>query len=291
MPLVLHIRESQQAGLNFEEAFRLDACSAEPIQFEDRVVIHAKCGSKSRYRYVGFGQISGITYDPDPKKVKATIADYLSFPIPVPPRINKRSYENPSHGLRRLRDHHAEQQALRWLSNSEYVAILHKGLGELSAPKAQIYSAAMPTEHYDDSIDSEIRRIIEITIQRPFRAAANRRLRLIAYPQGCAVTGDVFSIEPGQTLCEVNHIKPVGDGGPDSIRNLILLSPSAHRAWNSGMISLGDDGQILRSPRLKSHELRGRSEHPNVAWLPAAPSQRPAAAFLQWHRQNRFLLT
>jgi putative restriction endonuclease len=264
MPLVLHVRADQQKGINFETSFRFKS-GRDLIKIGALAVMHAQTSSGGRYRYVAVGDIADLIEDADSSFIQAVIGNYLSFTRPIQPRKDGLAYEKPFHGLRRIRDHHSEQQ----VDQRQFAEFEVPGLVNLP--------------------EQETRRIIEQISQRPVRDSANRRIGLSTYTSGCAITGDMLSIKPGATLCEVHHIQPVGDRGPDSIRNLILLSPSAHRAWDAGLISLADDGKVLRSPRLRPTEIGGRSERPGYAWLPAGESRRPAQGFLRWHRENRFV--
>lgn len=288
MPFIFHVRTSEQEGINFELSFRYRlATSGRNPQVGDWAVFHARSGANRRYHFVGIGQVGDITADSDEHKVRAVIASYISFPNMLPPRRKDGLlYVEPYHGLRRLRDHHAEQQNLREITLADLLGIVEDGFREETATQAR---AGYPEPRIAGMAEPDLsdpRRLLEILVRRDFRDRANRRTCLAAYWDGCAITGDVLSPGDGRTLCEASHIVPVAERGPDSIRNLILLSPSAHKAWDAGLVAIGADGTLLRSPRLRPRELAFRADCNGKAWLPRSESDRPAPEFLARHRRR-----
>uniref|UniRef100_UPI001953CABF HNH endonuclease n=1 Tax=Klebsiella aerogenes TaxID=548 RepID=UPI001953CABF len=63
---------------------------------------------------------------------------------------------------------------------------------------------------------------------RIMRERAFRRVVLRAYDERCAVTGLKLINGGGRAEVVAAHIKPVAANGPDSIRNGIALSGTAH---------------------------------------------------------------
>jgi len=88
---------------------------------------------------------------------------------------------------------------------------------------------------------------------------------------------------------EAAHIRPVEKGGPDSIRNGLALSGTAHWMFDRGLIGLSDDLDILISRQVNDPAgVEGIINGSGRALTPARDSERPHPAFLRWHRENCF---
>src|SRR5690606_634190 len=100
------------------------------------------------YQYIGAGAIEAIHNETDSGQSFALIRDYVQFPHPLPPRKKDGSaYETPYHGLRRLRDHHAEQTSVRNLSEEDYEGIVCDGFAGQSG-------AALPRAGFAEPMQS-----------------------------------------------------------------------------------------------------------------------------------------
>ena len=116
-----------------------------------------------------------------------------------------------------------------------------------------------------------------------------RRIVLRAYDQRCAVTGLKLINGGGRAEFEAAHIRPVERNGPDSLRNGIALSGTAHWMFDRGLISLADDLEILVSRQVNDQEgVRAMINRSGQALPPQRLSDRPHPHFLQWHRENCF---
>ena len=71
------------------------------------------------------------------------------------------------------------------------------------------------------------------------RDAAFARVVQAAYGATCADTGLKIIKGGGRAEVQAAHIRPVKDKGPDSVRNGIALSATAHWMFDRGLISLG----------------------------------------------------
>ena len=108
-----------------------------------------------------------------------------------------------------------------------------------------------------------------------------------AYGRRCAATGE--RVLP---VLEAAHIRPYSEGGEHRVDNGLLLRSDLHTLFDQGYVSVTPEYRIEVSARLKSDfgngkdylVLRGRS----IA-LPTNQKERPAAEFLAWHNENRFL--
>ena len=95
----------------------------------------------------------------------------------------------------------------------------------------------------------------------------------------------------GRTELEAAHIKPKGDGGPDSVNNGICLNRRLHWAFDNGLWSLSQDVHVLVSAKalkIEGNEYLQCFEGQSLE-LPQNPDEQPKAEYLKWHRENIFL--
>lgn len=109
------------------------------------------------------------------------------------------------------------------------------------------------------------------------------RTSLIAYWQGCSVTG-CQQIE----LLRASHIKPWRCSSNTErldIYNGLLLLPNLDACFDSGLISFDDNGKILISSKLDQSTLRQLCIDSN---LKMSRVEQRHKDYLQYHRENRF---
>lgn len=119
---------------------------------------------------------------------------------------------------------------------------------------------------------------------------ASFRFRVVeqAYQGRCALTGVRMTNGNGRAEVDAAHIRPVEHNGPDSVRNGLALMKSVHWAFDRGLVSLSDDGEILLVDRgIDDAVLRLFSDE-RRARLPLQEDLRPHGAFLNWHRTHVF---
>ncbi len=118
---------------------------------------------------------------------------------------------------------------------------------------------------------------------------AFRRAVLHAYDARCAVTGWKLINGGGRAEAEAAHIRPVERGGPDSVRNGLALSGTAHWMFDRGLIGLSDDLDILISRQVNDRpSVEAIVNRSGKALVPELAAMRPHPAFLGWHRDNCF---
>jgi putative restriction endonuclease len=202
----------------------------------------------------------------------AVLRYFLEFPSPVPQAAIERSPK-------------AFQQAVLHIDYDKAEHIVKLGLAVTSpSPDARIgYADA------DELITSVDRPLIERVQRRPVRDAAFR-LHVVerAYAGRCALTGIRMTNGLGRAEADAAHIKPVDKGGPDTVRNGIALTKSMHWAFDRGLISLTDSGEILLVDRGLDNTFLRLLPESRQAHLPRQEEQRPHSAFLSWHRINVF---
>ena len=222
---------------------------------------------------------------PDPDKAdhyRALIEEgsYLPFEPTVAHRIDGEPVE---------RDLANAQAAVRPLSNSDFARIIALGLPEDDTlprvgkiePLDRVHDPQMPFETE--------RPIVQTLLNRPFRDRAFRRAVLHAYDARCAVTGWKLINGGGRAEAEAAHIRPVEHGGPDSVRNGLALSGTAHWMFDRGLIGLSDDLDILISRQVNDRpSVEAILNKTGKALVPELSAMQPHPAFLGWHREHCF---
>ena len=113
-----------------------------------------------------------------------------------------------------------------------------------------------------------------------------RKAVLEVYDKQCAISG--LKIDPIRQilLLDACHIVPFAQTTDDTIRNGIALSPTFHRAFDSGLIAIDDDYRLLVHPKLKDHNpLAGiRQYEYKTIFLPNQEQFYPSLIRLAEHR-------
>lgn len=108
-----------------------------------------------------------------------------------------------------------------------------------------------------------------------------------AYRRRCAITG-----ESTLPVLEAAHIVPFAESGPNEVANGMLLRSDFHKLFDLGFVTVTPDLHIQVSQRIREEWFNGkvyyRLHGKPLTNLPDAPAQRPDAAFLLWHNENRY---
>ena len=184
------------------------------------------------------------------------------------------------------------QSAVRPVSPIDFDRIVERGISEndtlLPRDGDLEVLAGFQEEQVPFAFEQPRERIEQFT-SRIVRDRVFRRLVLRAYDERCAITG--LKLINGGGRAEVNaaHIRPVEKDGPDIVQNGIALSGTVHWMFDRGLISLGDELEILISRQVNDPEgIRSFINKSGAAHLPIDSRQRPHPRFLQWHRENCF---
>ena len=184
------------------------------------------------------------------------------------------------------------QSAVRAISSSDFNRIITLGLNEdepllprvgEAIPMFSLAEEQVPFE-FEQSRDRVSRLTSRIVRDRIFR-----RVVLRAYDERCAITGLKLINGSGRAEVDAAHIQPVDANGPDSVRNGIALSGTAHWMFDRGLISLADDLAILVSRQVNDPDgVRSLINSTGRALEPRRAFERPHPHFLQWHREHCF---
>ncbi|MEO0509075.1 MAG: HNH endonuclease [Verrucomicrobiota bacterium] len=176
----------------------------------------------------------------------------------------------------------ALQWSVRRLLEHEFFAIVRTGFGnELIISKQDTQVAEEPAEYN--------RPIVKKLTNRPFRNKAFSNQVHEAYDDTCAFTGLRLNNGAGLFEVEAAHIRAVEDNGPDSPRNGLALGQTIHWLFDKGVLSLEDDGKILKAGRLVPEKVNALLHTDGYARLPERAQLQPHKQFLRFHRENRFL--
>lgn len=233
--------------------------------------------------FFAVAKVASIIPDPEiSDRYRALIepGSYLPFSPTVPRRLRGTLVEQ---------DCPNQQWAVRPLSQGDFARIIAIGLPD-DAPLPRVDEDESVGGVRESRVPFEIERpIIQSLVSRPFRDRAFRRAVLDAYDARCAITGWKLINGGGRAETEAAHIRPVEHGGPDSVRNGLALSGTAHWMFDRGLISLTDDFDVLISRQVNDRVSAEAIINPTrKALVPSTLSERPHPSFLGWHREHCF---
>jgi putative restriction endonuclease len=133
-----------------------------------------------------------------------------------------------------------------------------------------------------------LRPIVESVVARPFRDQAFTRQVRAAYDNRCAVTGLRLINGGGRPEVQAAHIRPVASAGPDSVRNGLALSGTAHWMFDRGLLAIDDNLVILTMTRGLPDDVVRLIVPDRRLRVPADSVLQPHRQFLRWHRENVF---
>jgi putative restriction endonuclease len=262
------------------------------IYYEPRRVSSDLSSRGGRQAYFATARISRIAADPlTPDHFYAYVTDYLEFDRAVPFREGSNYYESQLRRDDGETSKGAFGRAVRPISDSEYELILHAGfvrtLGDVEAPAATGGRVVLSEMSEDPQAPFE-RPIVERLVARPFREAAFAASVRSAYGETCAMTGLRIINGGGRAEVQAAHIRPVADGGSDSIRNGLALSGTAHWMFDRGLLSIADDYTILVAEKQLPREAIRLIRPDRNLVIPERLDARPHPAHLRYHRVQIF---
>lgn len=177
-------------------------------------------------------------------------------------------------------------------------AILERYFGVKKATeyiKKETYSAKVKTQILYDPDKNYIRNVKRQIEEQPkdsreefvaLRSSIFRKAILEIYNQQCSISGLKVADAKNRSLVDACHITPFAESYNDSIRNGIALSPTFHRAFDRGLISISDSYKVLVHPKLKDYNpdsgIRQYEKH--EIYLPGDERFYPSLRSLHEHR-------
>lgn len=98
-------------------------------------------------------------------------------------------------------------------------------------------------EEYENDVSTEVREVTTRVRKRNARAVKDLKE---LYQHRCQITGDEYAFrkQDGTYYTEAHHLLPLGFGGADDPRNIIIVSPLIHRMLHFAEVSEIDLAQI-----------------------------------------------
>ena len=129
------------------------------------------------------------------------------------------------------------------------------------------------------------------TVSTLVRNPAFARKVRAAYEGSCAICAIAPRLENRLFGLEAAHIRWANAGGPDEVRNGILLCRMHHHALDRGAIRVDEDMKVQVSPRLardpRSDEVFARFDGKEIR-APKQKCDRPHREMLEWHWREVF---
>lgn len=264
---------------------RAKACVGEWIVYYEPVKI---LGSRG---YWATARVSSIVEDHETAGMYyALIApgEFIQFPSPVPFREDGAYVES---GLLNENGRLSgwAQAAVRSLSREDFARIINRGIPDDTELLPRQDGVEQRLNEERAAFDfGERERILQLT-SRPLRDRAFRRAVLNAYGERCALTGLKLINGGGRAEAEAAHIQPVEHHGPDIVANGLALSGTVHWMFDRGLLSLGDDLEILVSRQVNDRSgIDALLNRNGFARPPLRADDRPHPQFLSWHRSTCF---
>ena len=244
--------------------------------------------------YFAIARVQQVIADPGTSGMYLALIEpgsYLDFANPVP-------FSGPTGPVERGvlneqgRISGRAQSAVRPISPDDFKRICDLGLAEdgplLPRQDDDVRLLDLREELVPFSFEQQRDRV-RLTVSRVLRDRVFRRIVLRAYDERCAITGLKLINGMGRAEVAAAHIRPVEAQGPDIISNGIALSGTAHWMFDRGLISLGDDLEIMISRYTNDLDgVRSIVNKTGHALAPRRISDRPHPRFLKWHREHCF---
>lgn len=237
----------------------------------------------NKLAYFAVARVTGITRDPGRvDHYYAHISEFLDFDHAVSFREGSQYRELSLQKADGSTNRGSSGQSVRLIPKDEFDQIFQAGF--LAKPEAWEIAdrVAEPVPEY------VIRPMVEQVSMRKFRDVAFRRHVRSAYANTCAVTGLRLINGGGRPEVQAAHIRPVEADGPDTVRNGIALTGTAHWLFDRGLLSFDDNYDVLLSPRGVPEDLHKLILPDRKLRVPANPDLRPHATYLAWHREHCF---
>jgi putative restriction endonuclease len=244
-----------------------------------------------RQAYFAVARVTGIEEDKNlPGHYYARISEFIEFDRPVPFREGEHYFESSLKKEDGSTNKGAFGRAVRNIPLNEFALVVQAGLSTTLEPWEQPTDTAEKTnDQISDDVPEYVPRVIvERIINRKFRDIAFRRHVRNAYNMTCAVTGLRLINGGGRPEVQAAHIRPVEADGPDTIRNGVALTGTAHWLFDRGLLTFGDDYSIILSPHGVPNDLEKIIRKERTLLLPEETAWRPHPTYLKWHRHYRF---
>ncbi|MGE5436717.1 MAG: HNH endonuclease [Syntrophothermus sp.] len=160
-----------------------------------------------------------------------------------------------------------------------------------------LYSEEVKKEIVYDPAENYARKVIRKFEQMPvsereeemiLRSHIFKNAILEKYDQRCAVTGMKIAFQGNVSMVDACHIVPFAESYDDTITNGIALSPTFHRAFDRGLITVTDDYKVIVHSKVKDYypQVGIQQYHQQPLQLPSDKHFYPSIEKLALHRKR-----
>jgi len=125
--------------------------------------------------------------------------------------------------------------------------------------------------------------------EKYMRSSIFKRQIPLLYKNTCAISGLQINATLNVSLIDACHIIPFSNSYDDTVTNGISLTPTLHRAFDRGLISIDDNYKIIISDKFKEEN---QSQYSIIQfknkeiYLPENSKFYPSLENIKWHREN-----
>jgi putative restriction endonuclease len=257
----------------------------------DWVILRRPRADGGNLAYFAAAKIGSVDADPQGAGMSyARYLDFLNFDEAVPWRSGGRYAEKSLRDMpQRQVGVYLRGRSVRPLTDDDFADLILRGLSK-SLDAAMLLRIGLAPEELDPSntttVASErVRRIEQVLTNRLVRDAGFRRSVCEAYGHRCAVTRLKVLDAAGNSEVQAAHIWSVAQGGPDVIGNGVALSATIHWLFDSYLISLSDECELLIDTKRVPAELQETlRRHGEVIALPQDKKHWPHPSYISKHR-------
>ena len=264
------------------------------VYYEPRRSTAADSSRGGRQVYFAVARVTSIVDDKhDASRFYALIADYLEFDHPLSFRQGAKYFESSLQRDDGGTNKGAFGRSVRVVPENEFEMIVQLGFasalvdGSFAVPPL-IAADRVASRLITSDAMQDARPVVERLVARPFRDVAFRSSVRAAYDKRCAITGLKLINGGGRPEVQAAHIRPIAQGGTDSVRNGIALSGTAHWMFDRGMFSIADDFEILVAAKAVPDDALRLIREDRRLLVPARPELRPVPDAMRYHRENIF---
>jgi putative restriction endonuclease len=257
------------------------------VYYEPRRATKELSSTGGRQAYFAVARVREVIEDKNREaSYYALMDEYLDFDRPVTFVENDQYYESVLVKQDGSTNKGAFGRAVRIVPEIEFDLILKAGFAPIL--DEQLYARQGGALSFEEPLVPFQRPIVELTVMRPFRERSFMHNVRAAYENRCAVTGLRLINGGGRPEVQAAHIQPVALQGPDSVRNGIALSGTAHWMFDRGLISIGDDYTILVAKNHVPDDAVRLLNRSGMINLPKDQTLQPNAYYLKFHRDKIF---
>lgn len=252
------------------------------IYYEPRRHGSGRSGGKE---YFAFARVREIQPDPNrPDHYYAFVEKYEEFVERVPLKPDHEYLEGRLQKTDGTINMGRARIPVRHISPKEFELIVQLGFRHLLRPE----SKESQPEFFGLAEEQAIfeRPVVEHLVRKKIRSSVFSSNVRRAYELTCAFTGLKLINGGGRPEVQAAHIRPVSQDGPDTVRNGIALSSTAHWMFDRGLIGVDDDFRLIVAEERVPDQALSYLNSDGRMKIPSDPTLRPHSTYLRYHREH-----